>query len=306
MNKNKGIIGIGLILAIVLGVAVVGGGAYYLGKSNFKQEAQNPEINQNKNLPIVETQTELTIYNSSTYGYSIGYSGIDFKSVYIDNNGKGVRLFPNQSNIDDLEVVDSSFVVPNYISSVGIVTFGTNQYKKFKDDTTPRHTYYLISGLKNNKSILISIENNSDVPNYFDLASLKINTINSGKTTTWLKSPKVGLYYQDTLNIIEYYVDRYGKKVDSGVGVEVFYAYWGDNQDSGLIWGGNDEATNPTVGGGGASCMNDDSFGVFQYGVSSMTCLKGKVTRVFHVSARNKITEDDLKVFGDFVLKNRQ
>jgi len=36
MNKNKGIIGIGLILVIVLGIVVVGGGAYYLGKKSAK------------------------------------------------------------------------------------------------------------------------------------------------------------------------------------------------------------------------------------------------------------------------------
>jgi len=34
MNKNKGFIGIGLIVAIVLGIVVVGGGAYYLGNKS--------------------------------------------------------------------------------------------------------------------------------------------------------------------------------------------------------------------------------------------------------------------------------
>ncbi len=49
--KNKGIIGLGLILAIVLGVAVVGGGAYYLGKS----KEENKEVNnQDQNLPVAE------------------------------------------------------------------------------------------------------------------------------------------------------------------------------------------------------------------------------------------------------------
>ena len=36
MKTNKGIIGIGLVLAIVLGIVVVGGGAYYVGKSTDK------------------------------------------------------------------------------------------------------------------------------------------------------------------------------------------------------------------------------------------------------------------------------
>jgi hypothetical protein len=46
MSKNKGVIGVGLILAIVLGIAIVGGGAYYLGKNSFKKEVNNKE-----NLP---------------------------------------------------------------------------------------------------------------------------------------------------------------------------------------------------------------------------------------------------------------
>lgn len=60
MNKNKGIIGIGLIVAIVLGIIVVGGGAYYLGKSGNKQEVKSPENVlpnvENQNLPVNNNQ----------------------------------------------------------------------------------------------------------------------------------------------------------------------------------------------------------------------------------------------------------
>ena len=56
MNKNKGIIGIGLILAIVLGIIVVGGGAYYFGTSGDKKEINNTKINKDdKNLPDFAT-----------------------------------------------------------------------------------------------------------------------------------------------------------------------------------------------------------------------------------------------------------
>lgn len=297
MNKNKGFIGIGLILAIILGIVVIGGGAYYLGKSSdTKKEVKteennlpnNSEVNQNQNLPVDNQQVKCdsnsipsiivlspnggevytvgdkimvkwescnipqnvsifvniydggknqfqldenidkgtvndgseefllgsgikagsyilrmtanksivgqvaddksnnvftinsgkvksTIYSSKTFGYSIGYSDIDTSKVYVTGDGKNINLFPNQSNIDTLEVVDSSYVIPNDISSVGTVKFGVNQFNKFKDSTTSRHTYYLISGLQNNKSIWISIENDSDIPNYLDLSSLKIN-----------------------------------------------------------------------------------------------------------------------------------
>lgn len=69
MNKNKGMIGIGLIVAIILGIIVVGGGAYYFGKNNSKKivdessprlpinESQNNQpVNNNQNLPIVDIQ----------------------------------------------------------------------------------------------------------------------------------------------------------------------------------------------------------------------------------------------------------
>ena len=38
MKYNKGFIGIGLILAIILGIVVVGGGAYYLGQQKTSQK----------------------------------------------------------------------------------------------------------------------------------------------------------------------------------------------------------------------------------------------------------------------------
>ncbi len=54
------------------------------------------------------------------------------------------------------------------------MTFGENQYQKFKDNISSRNTYYFKSGLKNNKAVLITIENDSDFPSYFDLDSLAI------------------------------------------------------------------------------------------------------------------------------------
>ena len=67
MNKNKGIIGVGLILAIILGIVVVGGGAYYLGSS--KKIVNNPENilpnNQNQNLPVDNSQ-QVNVANTTT------------------------------------------------------------------------------------------------------------------------------------------------------------------------------------------------------------------------------------------------
>lgn len=198
MEKNKSVIGLGLVLAIVLVVVIVGGGAYFLGKSN----GENKEINnQDQNLQLVNqdqqvvennkkvnTQGKLTIYNSDTYSYGIGYSGIDSKNVYIAGDGKNINLFSNQSNIDTISIIDLATFLPSPDSIYkGTITFGNNQYKKFKNNTIPRSTTYLISGLKNNKSILISVENDSDNPNYLDLSSLRIDTLKSTEESSLIK-----------------------------------------------------------------------------------------------------------------------
>jgi len=64
MKQNKGVIGVGLVLAIVLGVVVVGGGAYYLGKDSNKVEIKNP-VNvipnvEKQELPVKEEEKKET------------------------------------------------------------------------------------------------------------------------------------------------------------------------------------------------------------------------------------------------------
>ncbi len=60
MKQNKGIASLSLIVLIVLGVAVVGGGAYFLGKSDSKKEivdSQNLlQDNNNQESPVVENR----------------------------------------------------------------------------------------------------------------------------------------------------------------------------------------------------------------------------------------------------------
>lgn len=100
MNKNKGVIGIGLILAIVLGVAVVGGGGYYIGKNNSKKQINNPGfnpiVNKEKNLPIEENKkeeslTEKDVINQPAY----------LKSAYV-KNGK------NYIDVDYIQMFKTS------------------------------------------------------------------------------------------------------------------------------------------------------------------------------------------------------
>lgn len=86
MNKNKGIIGIGLILAIVLGAIIIGGGAYYLGKSNFQKEKIKLPAQNNSFIKIISPNGQ-EVYNVgdkiSVEYQSLGTSG--FVSIYLKN-----------------------------------------------------------------------------------------------------------------------------------------------------------------------------------------------------------------------------
>lgn len=183
--KNKSKLNTVLLVVIIILLVI---SLFYIFSSHTKEENETRKDNtilQNQtNLPIGNNNQQKinTIpkqdehrYTSNRYGYSIGYSGIDTRNVYIDNGGEKINLFPNQSQIDTLEIVDSSYTVGNYIHSVGTVTFGNIEYQKFKDNLTPRHTYYFKSGLKNGKAIFISVENDSDDPAYLNLSSLIIS-----------------------------------------------------------------------------------------------------------------------------------
>ncbi|MFA6515359.1 MAG: hypothetical protein WCT42_03810 [Candidatus Paceibacterota bacterium] len=113
----------------------------------------------------------------------------------------------------------------------------------------------------------------------------------------WLKSPTFELYYQDDLNIIEYYVNATGKNVDKTEGVPFFGSTLKPNNDFSITWGGYWKSDK-------AVCTQSD-FGVFQYGVSKIACVKGYRASAGHFSARAIVTQDELKMFGDFVLKNQ-
>ena len=215
MKNNKGFIGIGLIIAIIVGAFAIGGGAYYVGKvsktteptkveeNNFIQEEQNQNgvvntpaqnntgINQNvptnantktttNQIPQNPQQNYYT-YSSTIYGYSINYTGNVSPVPMLSG---GFSLMQDQSTIDGVDIVNYPYAVPNYFVSVGNVSFGANQYQKFKDNITTRHTYYLKSGLQNNKALLISVEGNSDNPSFLDLSSLVISANPNAWPTT--------------------------------------------------------------------------------------------------------------------------
>lgn len=129
-----------------------------------------------------------------------------------------------------------------------------------------------------------------------DNSQLNNNDVQQNKVN-WLKSPIFELYYQDDLNIIEYYADATGKNVNKVDGVPFFSSTLKTNNDFSITWGGY-WGYNKTL------CTQSD-FEVFQYGISKTACVKGYRASASHFSARSIITQDELKMFGDFVLKNQ-
>jgi hypothetical protein len=57
--------------------------------------------------------------------------------------------------------------------------------------------------------------------------------------------------------------------------------------------------------GGPQSFCTDNEFGVFEYGVSNLACLRNLRTSIGYDSARKILSPDDLKTFGDFIVKNK-
>jgi len=131
--------------------------------------------------------------------------------------------------------------------------------------------------------------------------------VNEIEDKNWIESPEFGLYYDTDYfaESNEYYrvVDKenpeYLKPVfEAGDGnVPVFQLVF----DGGLVqitWG--------DVWKGGympGTCVDSD-FDSFEYGVSTEACVKGYRAWLSNASAGG-VAEDEIKIFGDFVLKNK-
>lgn len=114
----------------------------------------------------------------------------------------------------------------------------------------------------------------------------------------WTKSPKFGLYYQSNLSVNEFYKGADGipiEEMQKGA-VPIFDVTFGENMNTIIIWGDNYHADR--------TC-NEKTFGIFEYGVSRQACIKGYKTWIAHEDTQNVFTKDELKIFGDFVLKNQ-
>lgn len=100
--KNKGFIGLGLILAIVLGIVVVGGGAYYLGKSGSKEEVKVEENNllnqENKNITATNSivvPSDWKTYSNNEYGFSFNYPSSWKQPILSQQSTRNIIDFSN-------------------------------------------------------------------------------------------------------------------------------------------------------------------------------------------------------------------
>jgi hypothetical protein len=129
------------------------------------------------------------------------------------------------------------------------------------------------------------LNQNLNTTNNIPLPLEKIE-VNNENNIVWLESQKFGLKYPKGVEWYEGYL-----VTDLGKFAEARFTY-----DGAIIsWGGQN-----------TSCMNDaDQYKVFQYGVSTIACIKGLTAGIGLENVRDTISQKALNIFGDFVLKNK-
>ena len=137
---------------------------------------------------------------------------------------------------------------------------------------------------------------------YFDGFQLKtpptqdslITVSSSSAPADWIKSPKFGLFYPKDFKIIEYYQlspAQIAQGAPETQGAPTFTATSSGNAI--ITWGGNQSA------------CSQDEIKNFKYGVSTEACIKDLHALVYPENVRKSLTEDEVKLFGDFVLNNK-
>ncbi len=134
----------------------------------------------------------------------------------------------------------------------------------------------------------------------------QIPEIENPNSVVWVKSEKFGLYFPANFNAPNEFYRVSGLGEDRGKivyepstdTVPVFSLVFADG-DAVITWG------DVWKGGYIPGTCTQSEFGPFEYGVSSVACVNGYRTWVAHFSARDSISKDDLKIFGDFVMKNQ-
>ena len=159
MNKNKGVINLWLVVSIVLLVAIVGGIAFYLGKSSSKEEVKveennlpnNTEINQNQNLPTGNNQETKCNSNSEPWIKVVSPNGGEVFKV-----GDKMTIKWDSCNMKDITGFEQIKLIHFPTDSDTTIIDQTNINTKNKTltwdipssvDTTKKYKIYLETGL---------------------------------------------------------------------------------------------------------------------------------------------------------------
>lgn len=79
MHNQRGFVGVSVLIAIVLGLIVVGGGAYYVTHPQTSSQippetvSGNPDLEQNGATQNNPTLVQWKTYSSKEYGFSVNY-----------------------------------------------------------------------------------------------------------------------------------------------------------------------------------------------------------------------------------------
>ena len=112
-------------------------------------------------------------------------------------------------------------------------------------------------------------------------------------SVTWIKSSKFGLYYPQGFTVSEssYLTPAQEEQgVSESQGAPQFSA---TNGNAIISWGGHQSSCGPT------------QYGFFTKGVSVIACIQGMTAGIGVNNVRNKITQEELNIFADFVQKNQ-
>ena len=184
MNKNKGFIGLGIIIAIILGIIVVGGGAYYLGKSNSKQEVKVEENN-----------------NTGSNSHEVPTGPFLDETNYV----APTPINQNQPVVNNQQVNNTTSTTP----SITVLSPNGGEVYKVGDKITVKWTS---KGLSNNTPVQILLITktgpwNSSPASNFDLSNNNSVLVSSGSATftlpdinsnkwTGSKDIRTGNYYK--------------------------------------------------------------------------------------------------------------
>ncbi len=112
--------------------------------------------------------------------------------------------------------------------------------------------------------------------------------------TMWVKSSRFGILYPSSFDVYE------------GVYLNPTQQSQGALESEGLPEARFSKDRIVISWGGAQSSCIDSEFGVFEYGISQVACVKSMRAQIGVANVRDSaITKEEVKLFGDFVLKNK-